>query len=181
MLVSTRRQAVCSPLHGNVDAIRLICFRLDFGAPWHEEHMFTKLEKELNGFDARLPDELKLNNQNTTAHCQSKSPTHYFLMHCCLLLSRMMIHREYLPFLPFTSSKPDGPMDRPIKEALPPGKANFWKDSARDCFRSTRDLLELISTYHEWGTLVETPLAGHAIYQVCQVCKRTSYPYFLPL
>ncbi|KAH7114345.1 hypothetical protein B0J11DRAFT_414132, partial [Dendryphion nanum] len=156
--------------------------RSDPRPPWYQDHKFSVLEKRLNDFNAKLPIELQLNDQNTTAHSQSKSPTHYLLMHSCLLLARMMLHREYLPFTPFGSSKPEGPIDAPtITEPPPQDRADFWIESARGCFKSTRQLFDLIYTYYQWSSLVETPFSGYAIYQVCQVVVwRSFFPQFDP-
>ncbi|KAJ9648157.1 hypothetical protein H2199_001935 [Coniosporium tulheliwenetii] len=63
-----------------------------------------------------------------------------------------------------------GPLDPPLfpadKYKIPTG---FWEQSARELFRAARSLIDLARTCHEWGVLVETPIAGFAIYTVAFV------------
>lgn len=78
-----------------------------------------------------------------------------------------MLHREYVPFIPIRCSKPEGPMDPPC---FPPDRSDvprgFWDESARECFKSARDIMDLVRTCQEWSALVETPIVGFAIYTV---------------
>lgn len=91
-------------------------------------------------------------------------------MHTVYLLSQIMLHREYVPFLPLRCSRPQGPLDPPMfppeKHAVPP---NFWEDSARECFKAARDVMDLVRSCQEWSALVETPIVGFTIYTVAFV------------
>ena len=81
-----------------------------------------------------------------------------------------MLHREYVPFMPIRCKKPEGPLDPPLfppdKYDVPPG---FWEDSARECFKAAREIMDLVRTCQEWSALVETPIVGFAIYTVAFV------------
>jgi hypothetical protein len=81
-----------------------------------------------------------------------------------------MLHREYVPFIPLRCKKPEGPLDPPLfppaKYDVPPG---YWEDSARQCFKAARDLVDLARTCQEWNVLVQTPIVGFAIYTVAFV------------
>lgn len=81
-----------------------------------------------------------------------------------------MLHREYVPFLPIRCSKPSGPLDPPTfppeKYDVPP---DFWRDSARECFKAARDVMDLVRSCQEWNALVETPIVGFTIYTVAFV------------
>lgn len=81
-----------------------------------------------------------------------------------------MLHREYVPFLPIRCSKPEGPLDSPTfppaKYDVPPG---FWEESARECFRAARAVMDLVRSCQEWNALVETPIVGFTIYTVAFV------------
>jgi hypothetical protein len=81
-----------------------------------------------------------------------------------------MLHREYVPFIPLRCKKPEGPLDPPLFPPatydVPPG---YWEDSARQCFKAARDLVDLARTCQEWNVLVQTPIVGFAIYTVAFV------------
>jgi hypothetical protein len=93
-------------------------------------------------------------------------------MHVVLLLCSIMLHREYVPFIPVRCSKPQGPLDPPLFPPqdyhIPPG---FWEESARELFKSARDLVDLLRTCQEWGVLAETPIIGFAVYIVACIGK----------
>jgi len=75
-----------------------------------------------------------------------------------------------VPFIPLRCKKPEGPLDPPLfppaKYDVPPG---YWEDSARQCFKAARDLVDLVRTCQEWNALVQTPIVGFAIYTVAFV------------
>ena len=138
--------------------------------PWDSRCTFYQLRKECQDFRASLPRQHALTTQNTQAHISLKTSTPYTLVHTVFLLAQIMLHREYVPFLPIRSSKPEGPLDPPTfpadKYDVPPG---FWRDSARECFKSARDVMDLVRSCQEWNALVETPIIGFAIYTVAFV------------
>jgi hypothetical protein len=82
-----------------------------------------------------------------------------------MLLCNMMLHREYVPFIPLRCAKPCGPLDAPTfpeeKFAVPEG---FWEESFRRCVGSARDLVDLLRSCQEWGVAVESPVVGFAVY-----------------
>ena len=121
-------------------------------------------------FKASLPRQHTLTPQNTQAHISLKASTPYMLVHTVYLLCQIMLHREYTPFIPLRCSKPEGPLDPPLfpkeKYDIPPG---FWRDSARECFKAARDIMDLVRTCQEWNAFVETPIVGFAVYIVAFV------------
>ncbi|KAK5132420.1 hypothetical protein LTR08_009103 [Meristemomyces frigidus] len=138
--------------------------------PWDPRCQWNKLRKQCLDFKASLPRKHALTSQNTQAHITLKTSTPYTLVHTVYLLCQIMLHREYVPFIPIRCSKPEGPLDKPL---FPPNEYNvppgFWGNSARECFRAARDIMELVSICQEWNALVETPIVGFAIYTVAFV------------
>lgn len=141
--------------------------------PWDERSTFYELHHSLNAFDLSLSRHLTLSSANTSAHVSQRTSTPYALMHMVQLLCRIILHREYVPFIPLRCTRPQGPLDPPLfpadKYTIPIG---FWDQSARELFRAARNLIDLARTCHEWGVLVETPIAGFAIYTVAFVGKQ---------
>lgn len=141
--------------------------RTESHPPWDARSEHFKLVRSCQDFKASLPKNDTLTPQNTQSHIQVKDSTPYTLMHTVYLLCQIMLHREYVPFIPLRCSKPEGPLDPPLfppsKYDVPPG---FWEESARQCFRSARELMDLVKTCQEWNALVETPIVGFAIYTV---------------
>lgn len=81
--------------------------------------------------------------------------------------SVMMLHREYLPFLPTPELTPRGPIDHPLLEAEAP--AGWWDDSALQMFRSAELIIGLLSEASECGIPVMTPFSGFCAFSACFV------------
>lgn len=138
--------------------------------PWDPRCQWNKLRQQCLDFKASLPRQHALTPQNIQAHISLKTSTPYTLMHTVYLLCQIMLHREYVPFVPIRCSRPEGPLDPPMFPAneydVPPG---FWDDSARECFKAAREIMDLVASCQEWNALVETPIVGFAIYTVAFV------------
>ncbi|KAI9848047.1 MAG: hypothetical protein M1837_001149 [Sclerophora amabilis] len=141
--------------------------RTERDPPWDENSTFHSLRKLLAQFHACLPRQLTFSTANISAHITSRTSTPYTLMHTVYFLCLIVLHREYVPFIPIRCSKPQGPLDPPVfdpqKYDIPDG---FWDESARGCFKSARDIMDLVRICQDWGVLVETPMVGFAIYTV---------------
>lgn len=144
--------------------------RVEEHPPWDSRCEFYRLRRQCQEFKASLPRQHTLTPQNTQAHISLKTSTPYTLVHTVYLLCQIMLHREYVPFIPLRCSRPEGPLDPPVfppeRFDVPPG---FWGESARECFRSAREIMDLVRTCQEWSALVETPIVGFAIYTVAFV------------
>jgi hypothetical protein len=91
------------------------------------------------------------------------------MLHTLLLLSKMILHREWLPFLPFQCHGPKGPMDQNFTTGGDSGSYQVfghWENSASELFRSAKDLLNLLHTCNDWKALANTPILGFAAYMV---------------
>ena len=72
--------------------------------------------------------------------------------------STLMLHREYMPFLPTHESVPQGPVEKPLLEA--PAPAGWWEDSAAELFRSAENVAWLLHEASECGVPLMTPFVG---------------------
>ncbi|KAG9747325.1 hypothetical protein KCU73_g7377, partial [Aureobasidium melanogenum] len=153
-------------IHGKV--MRWACGggrKRDALPPWNPQSEWYGLRKTLEDFKVGLPRHHSLTAQNTSAHINLHSSTPYALVHLTLLLSQLLLTREFLPFIPFRHGKPSGPLDGTRFDTIP-SPQGFWEDSARECFTAARDIIDLIGSFQEWGVVVETPLVGFALYNV---------------
>jgi len=145
-------------------------YRTEQHPPWDPRCEFFHLQKQCLEFKNSLPKHNTLTPQNIQAHISLKTSTPYTLIHTVYLLCQIALHREYVPFLPIRCEKPEGPLDPPLfspdKYDVPDG---FWEDSARECFKSAREIMDLVRSCQEWSVLVETPIIGFAIYTVAFV------------
>ncbi|OHE93891.1 fungal specific transcription factor [Colletotrichum orchidophilum] len=126
--------------------------------PWDQESTFFQLNKKLDAFYAHLPEEFTWSSSNFWKHDNST----YVSLHMLGALCKIMLHREYIPFIAIKCSKPIGPMDEP---GFDPGSVpdHFWERSAEQVFKAGREIIDLISTCRD--KLPHSSLVIFAIWQ----------------
>ena len=148
--------------------------------PWDTRSTWHSIYKTVTALSDKLPRDLTLTHANVSAHMTSRTSASYILLHTALLLSKIMLHREFLPFLPFRCTSPKGPLDSASPFASGEHGAapfGFWEQNTGELFRSSRDLLHLLLTCSEWKVLVETPMVGFAAYMISVLGKLPWFDY----
>ncbi|KAF2661343.1 hypothetical protein K491DRAFT_710921 [Lophiostoma macrostomum CBS 122681] len=147
--------------------------------PWDPRTMFHKLDKKLAIFTDGLPEAHKFTLDNVAPHAEHKSSTAYTLTHCALLLCGVMLHREYIPFLPHALPRPEGPLDPPTfpPNNYSPPSPQWWEESAAICFKSGRNCMDLLWACKEEGVLAVTPLIAFTAYEVAIIAL---YQFYFP-
>jgi len=144
--------------------------------PWNDSTEFFKLRRELESFNQALPSSLTFTEANLSAHIEKRNATAYASMHTLYKLCLIMLHREYIPFIPLRSEKPSGPLDDPKFSPddfdIPPG---FWEESAEIMFKAAKDIISIVKTCQEDGALPESPQIGFAVWQAAFVCLYGTY------
>ncbi|KAL5594167.1 hypothetical protein BROUX41_001212 [Berkeleyomyces rouxiae] len=110
--------------------------------PWAVSK-FRALSDALNQFTACLPASLGLSKINYLRH-RDVDGSLYISIHTIIALCKIMLHREYVPFVALRCQRPVGPLDPPL---LPPAPGEFWLDSANILFKASRDIVDLV----EWS------------------------------
>ena len=110
--------------------------------PWDSGSTFMRLRKRLDAFYGHLPDTFTLSPKNFYRHDNHQATSTYVSLHVLGAICQIMIHREYIPFIPIRCNGPVGPLDPPlILDDSPPG---FWEESAEHVFKSARDIVDLV-------------------------------------
>lgn len=144
--------------------------------PWDESTEFFKLRRQLQEFHDSLPSHLTFTEANLSAHIEQRNATTYASMHTLYFLCLIVLHREYIPFIPLRCEGPEGPLDEPT---FPPSKFNvpsgFWRNSAEQIMKASRDIIEIVNTCQENNALPESPQIGFAVWQAAFVCVYAHY------
>lgn len=139
--------------------------------PWDDSTEFAQLRKQLKDFHDALPPSLTFTDANLSAHIEKRNATTFASLHTLYSLCLIVLHREYIPFIPIRCKKPDGPLDEPTfpkdKYRIPLG---FWEDSAESIMKASRDIIQIVSVCQENDALPETPQIGFAVWQAAFVC-----------
>lgn len=130
--------------------------------PWNPESLFFQLRREADAFSKTLEAPgafLSLSPSNYFRH-ESTSST-FIILHLLMSLCKIMLHRQYLPFIPIKCNRPSGPLDEPTfpPEEVPPG---FWEESARELFGASKTVANVIELCED--RLPHSPLVAFVIY-----------------
>ncbi|KUJ16547.1 uncharacterized protein LY89DRAFT_617818, partial [Mollisia scopiformis] len=139
--------------------------------PWDPSTKFFQLRTQLDEFHDALPSSLTFTEANLSAHIEKRNATTYASMHTLYSLCLIVLHREYIPFIPLRCSAPSGPLDSPTfppeKYDIPPG---FWEESAEKIMLASRDIIQIVRTCQDNNALPESPQIGFAVWQAAFVC-----------
>ncbi|KAI3531314.1 fungal specific transcription factor [Colletotrichum abscissum] len=130
--------------------------------PWDRESTFYQLNRKVDAFYAHLPEEFTWSSSNFWKHDNSM----YVSLHMLGALCKIMLHREYIPFIAIKCSEPVGPLDEPVfdPETVPD---HFWERSAEQVFKAGNEIVDLISTCRD--KLPHSSLVIFAIWQAAFV------------
>jgi hypothetical protein len=144
--------------------------------PWNESTEFFQLRKQLKDFHDALPSSLTFTDANLSAHIEKRNATTYASLHTLYFLCLIVLHREYIPFIPIRCEKPVGPLDEPTfpkeKYKIPEG---FWEESAQGIMKASRDIIRIVGVCQENDALPESPQIGFAVWQAAFVCVYAAY------
>lgn len=131
--------------------------------PWDERNTFYQLSKELEEFDADLPGTFTFSRSNYIKHENHQASSVYVLLHMLRSLCQIMLHREYIPFIPIRCDGPRGPVDYPTFD--PDEFSNgWWRRSAEQVFKPARDIVDLIEICQRKDKLPQSTLVLFAVW-----------------
>lgn len=131
--------------------------------PWHPQSDFYKLNEALEVFDSSLQDAFTFSRSNYFKHENHLDSSTFVLLHMLRFVSLIMLHREYVPFVPIRCQEPEGPFDQPTftKEETPVG---FWRYSAGQLFKAARGIVDLIEICQRKDKLPQSTIVLFAIW-----------------
>ncbi|KFX90405.1 hypothetical protein O988_08213, partial [Pseudogymnoascus sp. VKM F-3808] len=147
--------------------------------PWDQRSEFYKLRQQLVAFHDSLPPKLTFSTSKIVAHISGGTIALYTAIHTLYSLCNIVLHREYIPFVPLRSNGPSGPLDEPT---FPPDKYDipegFWDESAELIFKSARDIMDIVRVTGDRQVMVESPQVGFAVWTAAFVgIYSVHFPY----
>ncbi|KAI1367860.1 fungal-specific transcription factor domain-containing protein [Xylaria arbuscula] len=132
--------------------------------PWNPSSDFYALTKDLELFDSNLPSAFTFSRSNYYKNNESPRVSSTFvLLHMLRFVCLIMLHREYVPFVPIRCREPEGPLDHPTftKEETPAG---FWRTSAEQLFKAARGIVDLIEICQKKDKLPQSTIVLFAVW-----------------
>lgn len=133
--------------------------------PWDERTTFYQLSRRFEAFDSGLPGAFTFSRSNYLKHENHQASSVYVLLHMLRSICLIMLHREYIPFVPVRCKQPEGPLDRPTfprDEYEPP--EGFWLASAEQVFKAAREIVDLIEICQRKDKLPQSTIVLFAIW-----------------
>ncbi|KAI1763748.1 hypothetical protein GGR53DRAFT_354518 [Hypoxylon sp. FL1150] len=129
--------------------------------PWTTGSAFYQLNKRLEEFDAELPGTFTFSRSNYFKHENHQASSVFVLLHMLRCVCLIMLHREWIPFVPIRCEYPQGPLDHPIPPTAPDG---FWIASAEQVFKAAREIIDLIEICQRKNKLPQSTIVLFAIW-----------------
>jgi len=129
--------------------------------PWDAATDFFRLRERLESFYADLPANCALTTSNYHKHENHHASSVFVALHMLGCMCEIMLHREYIPFIPIRCARPEGPLDPPLLEGAPEG---FWEESAEHVFKGGGDIIRLIDICQKRDKLPMSSLVLFAIW-----------------
>ncbi|OGM47194.1 hypothetical protein ABOM_003899 [Aspergillus bombycis] len=94
-------------------------------------------------------------------------------------LNIILLHREYIPFVPHLINRPQGPVQPPLlMEEAPFG---WWEKSAQDMFAAASNIIEMMRELNKGGVQFQTPFACFCVFSAASALSyATTWPYMAP-
>ncbi|KAK1658056.1 hypothetical protein BDP55DRAFT_638163 [Colletotrichum godetiae] len=108
--------------------------------PWDKESAFNQLRVKVDAFYTHLPEKLTWSTLNFWKHDSSL----FVSLHMLRALCKIMLHREYIPFIAIKCSEPSGTLDEPMFDSSTVPD-DFWERSAERVFKAGREIVDLVS------------------------------------
>ncbi|KUI68111.1 putative transcriptional regulatory protein PB1A11.04c [Cytospora mali] len=144
--------------------------------PWDPRTRFYQLRERLEGFYADLPSTFTLSTSNYHRHENHQASSVYVSLHMLGSVCQIMLHREYIPFLPIRCEGPVGPLDEPMFPAseydIPEG---FWVTSAEHVFKAGKDIVDIIDICRD-----KLPMSALVLFTVWTAAYVGQYAWHFP-
>ena len=111
-------------------------------APWNTSSEWFQLNNKISEIQNNLPNDNKFSLENINLSFHNNYNSLYCSFHLTLLISKIILHREFIPFIPSDNTGAKGPFDKlPWLNNAP---TDWWKNSAKVCFQSACDVATIL-------------------------------------
>ncbi|KAG7814942.1 hypothetical protein KL924_000027 [Ogataea haglerorum] len=105
-------------------------------APWDPASKWHSLHMRIESLEAQLGPKEKFSLSNLEAHFSLGEGTIFCYLHLGILISKILIRRNYFPFVPLDDTGPKGP--QPLPKELCGAPKGWWRENAHLVFDCSR-------------------------------------------
>ncbi|KAI5456705.1 hypothetical protein BGZ63DRAFT_434813 [Mariannaea sp. PMI_226] len=133
--------------------------------PWVLDSPWSIMRSRLESWRASQHSGLHYPKNGVAIHMTLGYGESFIYINLLYYLSVLMLHREYMPFLPTAEMAPCGPVDHPMLQSQAP--AGWWENSSQELFQAAERIAKLLHDAEDCGMLFLTPFAGFCAYSAC--------------
>lgn len=133
--------------------------------PWVVDSPWSVMRGLLETWRSSMHPALHYPRNGVAIHMTLGYGESFIYVNLLYYLGVLMLHREYVPFLPTAEMAPRGPIDHPMLQAQAP--AGWWESSAQELFQAAERIAGLLRDAEDCGILFATPFAGFCAYSAC--------------
>ncbi|KAL4911434.1 hypothetical protein BDW74DRAFT_8310 [Aspergillus multicolor] len=131
---------------------------LDDNLPWKERSSWMTMRRQLQEW--RDAQELPLQYPTSPASIATslEKGEVFGYINLIYFVSILFLTREYIPFLPWPTSTPIGPVDPPLLPAQAPDE--WWSSQALELFKAAACITRILDDLEDEGAALKTPFAA---------------------
>ncbi|KAE8165177.1 hypothetical protein BDV40DRAFT_286407 [Aspergillus tamarii] len=149
--------------------------------PWRSCSFWSRSMAALKDWRASQSPQLiySASNINLQVYISRSEGERFVITNLLYHLNLILLHREYIPFVPQLISRPQGPIQPPLlMEEAPLG---WWDQSAQELFAAASDIIQIMQELNKGGTQFQTPFTCFCVFSAAStLLYANAWPYMAP-
>jgi hypothetical protein len=149
--------------------------------PWNEGSFWGRTNKALDCWRSSMSEKLYYSpsNSNLQAHIARNQGHPFVFINVIYCLNQLFLHREYIPFIPYSCSFPSGPIDPPLLIGKPP--EDWWARNSTVLFASATSIISLLRAAQARGVELKTVFVAFCVYSAAvTLLYAQTWPFMAP-
>ncbi|KAE8139003.1 hypothetical protein BDV38DRAFT_270201 [Aspergillus pseudotamarii] len=149
--------------------------------PWRSCSFWSRSMAALKDWRASQSPQLiySASNINLQVYISRSEGERFVITNLLYYLNLILLHREYIPFVPQLINRPQGPIQPPLLiEEAPLG---WWDQSAQELFAAASNIIQIMQELNKGGTQFQTPFTCFCVFSAAStLCYANTWPYMAP-
>ncbi|OJJ36397.1 hypothetical protein ASPWEDRAFT_66812 [Aspergillus wentii DTO 134E9] len=149
--------------------------------PWHGSSFWSRSMAAVEDWRSSQSPQLiySTSNVNLSVYISRGDGERFAVINLLYFLNLIFLHREYIPFIPHSTNRPQGPIDPPLlMEDAPPG---WWDQSAQGLFTAVSNIIQIMQELDQRGVQFQTPFTSFCVFSAATtLAYANTWPHMAP-